>query len=241
MLWMAPRDLTSAVGAIPLQVLVDNNARAVGDAMLAPIAATVRLVTWPEGTPVPITTQLQAFEPRRENGFDVFGSGTISVAPVAPLEDRWYFLHVAAAPAAVDVAGATRLHKLADGRVGARFTLASDPRMTWVRRCVEPGAAGKVAVDFSEIVALDSAQSLTVEASGACSGPAVGSDGVLRGNSFTFLCDGLASSQPIRVVVASTVTGVSGRPVLGGGLPREFPAASFTPTTDCPAAAVDQE
>jgi len=238
---MNPDDMTSAVGTLSLQVLVDNNAKEVGDAMLGPIAADVRLMTWPEGTSVEVTSQIQAFKPRRENGVDVFGSGKVVVVPSAPLDDRWYFLHLATAPDAVDVAGPTRLHKLSDGRVGTRFTPASDPRMTWVRRCVEPEATGKVVVEFSEIVDLGSAEALTIGASGACSGPAVGSDGLLRGDSFTFTCDGLTSSPLPQVVAASTVTSVSGRPLFGGGVTRDFPVTAFTATTDCPAAAVDQQ
>ena len=240
LLSMAPRDLTSAVGTTPLQVIVGNHGEAVGDALLAPIAAEIRLVSWPEGAPVSVTTQLQAFEPRRENGYQVFGSGTITVAPGAPLEDRWYFLHLAGAPAAVDLAGATQLQKLADGRAGARFTPGSDPRMTWVRRCLN-GTSGKVVVDFSEIVVLDSDQALTVEASGACLRPSTGSEGDRIGKSFSFACDGLGSSTSIRVLVASTVTGVGGRPVHGAGLPMQFPPAAFEPAGDCPVAAVTQE
>jgi hypothetical protein len=179
---------------------------------------------------------------RRENGYQVFGSGKITVAPTAPLEDRWYFLHLAGAPAAVDLAGGPRLRKLPDGRAGVRFTVGSDPRMTWVRRCLAEGKSGKVVVDFSEIVVLDSAEALTVEveASGACTRPSSG-DGDDKGASFSFACDGLASNTPIRVLVANTVTGVGGRPVRGAGLPTEFPPIAFEPGSDCPIAAVTPE
>ena len=238
MLSMAPRDLTSAVGATPLQVVVDNHAQAVGQELLAPIAAQVRLVSWPDGAPIPVTTQLQEFEPRRDNGSDVFGAGTITVVPGAALEDRWYFLHLAGTPTGVDLAGVTQLWKFADDRVGARFTPVSDPRMTWVRRCLDGTTSGKVVVDFSELVVLESAEALTVEAAGACQRPLAGNDADRIGNSFSFACDGIATSTPIRVLVASTVTGTSGRPVRGAGLPTELLPAAFEPTADCPVAAV---
>lgn len=238
---MTPADPTSAVGMTPLQVVVDNHAEAVGSALLAPIATQIRLVSWPEGAPVPVTTQLQEFEPRRENGYQVLGSGTITVTPSAPLEDRWYFLHLAEAPPDVELAGAMQLRKLADGRAGARFTPGSDPRMTWVRRCLGEGTSGKVVVDFSESVMLDSAESLTVEASGACSRPSSGNDGDRVGKSFSFACDGVGKNSPIRVLVASTVTGAGGRSVRGAGLQTEFPSAAFEPVADCLAAAVATE
>ncbi len=238
---MAPEDLTSAVGVTPLQILVDNYADAVGGALLAPIAAEIRLVSWPEGAPVPVTTELQEFAPRREDGFQVFGSGKITVAPGAPLENRWYFLHLAGPPAAVELAGATQLQRLADGRAGVRFTLASDPRMTWVRRCLDEGTSGKVVVDFSEVVVLDSAEALTVEASGACLRPLSGTDADRIGKSFTFACDDIGSSTSVRVLVASSVTSVGGRPVRGAGMPAEFSPAAFESASDCPVAAVAQE
>ena len=242
LLSMLPSDLTSAVGAMPLQVAIDNNSRAVGSELLAPIAAEIALATWPEGAPVPVTTEVQAFEPRRENGVQVFGSGTITVTPGAPLDDRWYFLHLPEAPAAVDLAGAPRLQKLADGRAGVRFTVGSDPRMTWVRRCLAEATSGKVVVDFSEIVLLDSAAAVTidVEAPGACTRPSSGT-GDDRGNSFSFLCDGLSGNTPIRVLVANTVTGVGGRSVRGAGLPVDFPAAVFEPGPECSIAAATQD
>lgn len=238
---MTPSDLTSAVGAAPLQIAIDNYSAAVGVSLLGPVAAEVGLVSWPEGDPVRVTTELQAFEPRRENGFDVFGSGKITVAPGAPLEDRWYFLYLAGAPADVELAGAPRLRKLADGRAGVRFTLSSDPRMTWVRRCLVDGeTSGKVVVDFSEIVVLDSAEALTVETSGACTRPTVGDrDGI--GNSFSFACDGLTSNTPIRVVVANTVVADGGRPVRGAGVPMDFPPVAFEPGSDCQIATIPPE
>jgi len=100
---MTPSDLTSAVGATPLQIAIDNHSAAVGVSLLAPVAAEVGLVSWPEGEPVPVTMELQEFEPRRDNGFDVFGSGKITVAPDAALGDRWYFLYLAGAPADVEL------------------------------------------------------------------------------------------------------------------------------------------
>lgn len=240
LLSMTPPDLTSAVGTTPLQVAIDNHAEAVGGALLAPIAGEVALVSWPEGAPVPVTTELHEFEPRRENGFEVSGSGTVTVMPGAPLEDRWYFLYVASAPAAVDLAGAPRLKKLADGRVGVRFTVGSDPRMTWIRRCLGEGMSGKVVVDFSETVVLHSAEALAVEAPDACSRPSSG-DREDSGQSFTFLCDTLASDTPIRVLVATTVTGIGGGPVRGAGQPVDFPPASFAATGDCPIAPANPE
>jgi len=233
---MVPYDVTSAVGTTPLQVQVYNYAKAVGEELLAPIGDEVRLVSWPDGTPVAVTTQLQAFTPRRENGVDVAGSGTITVTPGSALEDRWYFLHVVTPPAAVDLAGVMQLHRLADGRAGVRFNPAPNPRMTWVRRCPSDVSA-KVVVDFSEIVVLDSNQALTVEASGgACARLPAGSE--LRGNSFSFGCEGLASSASIRVHVANTVTGVGGHPVQGAGLPADFPPAAFDLDGNCSIAAV---
>jgi hypothetical protein len=235
---MAPLDLTSAVAATPLQVLVDNRAEAVGVALLAPVAAQIRLVSWPEGVPVAVTTTFQEFEPRWEGGSQVFGSGKITVTPGAPLEDRWYFLYIEGPPAAVDLPDSMHLRKLAGGGVGARFTLASDPRMTWVRSCL---GYGKVVLEFSEIVMFDSAEALTVEASGACVLPSSGNDGGRSGKSFSFACDGLASSTTIRVLVSSSVTGVGGRSVRDAGLPVEFPPAAFEPGGDCPIAAVTPE
>jgi hypothetical protein len=239
---MAPKDLTSAVGAPPLQVLVANEGRAVTANLLAPVAAEVGLVSWPEGEAVPVSTQVQAFEPSRSaDGWQIFGSGTVTVMPAAPLDDRWYFLHLAVAPAGVTVVGPTELYALDDGRVGARFTLGSDPRMTWVRRCLG-GPSGKVIVEFSEAVVLDSAEALSVEASGACSIPSPSFDAAITGSSFSFRCDGLADSPSVRVLLASTVTAVGGRPVRGAGVAMEFPVAAFNPATStCPAAAVPQE
>jgi hypothetical protein len=235
---MAPEDLTSAVGTAPLQILLYNYADAVGAALLAPIADEIRLVSWPEGTPVPVTTQLEEFEPRREDGYPVSGTGKITVTPDTPLEDRWYFLHLAEPPATIELAGAMQLHRLADGRAGVRFTPASDPRMIWVRRCLG-GSPGKVVVDFSEMVVLDSTEALAVEAPGACLRPGAPADRVWK--SFTFACDGLASSTSVRVLVASSVTGVGGLPVRGAGMATEFPPAAFESGGDCPFAAVIQE
>lgn len=237
---MTPEDLTSAVGVMRLQILVDNYAHAVGSALLAPIVPEIRLVSWPEGAPVPVTMELEEFTPRTENGFEVFGSGKITVTPATPLEDRWYFLHLAAPPAAVELAGAMQLHRSADGRTGIRFTLASDPRMTWVRRCVGE-ATGKVIVDFSEMVVLDSAAALTVEASGACSRPLSGSDADRIGKNFSFTCDGLGANTSVRVLVGSSVTAVGGRPVRNAGLPMDFPPTAFESAGECPVVAVTQE
>ncbi len=235
---MTPSDRTSAVGATPLRVAINNHSAAVGVELLAPIAAEVGLVSWPEGDAVPVTTALEAFEPRRENGYQVFGSGTITVTPGVPLEERWYFLYLTRTPTAVDLGGALGWRKLADGRVGVRFAVGSDPQVTWVRRCPgDGGTSGKVVVDFSEIVVLDSPEALTVEASGACTRPTSGDrDGI--GNSFSFSCDGLSSDTPIRVLVADTVKGMSGRPVRGAGLPTELAPGAFETAGDCSFAAI---
>jgi hypothetical protein len=118
---MVPADLTSAVGPAALQVLVDNAGNAVGPAMLEAIAASVRLVTWPEDAPIPATTSAEDFEPRRDNNEPVYGSAVIRVTPASPLEERWYFLHLDRVPSGAATAGGGRLAELADGRVGARF------------------------------------------------------------------------------------------------------------------------
>lgn len=231
-----PHDMTSAVGVTPLRVVMDNGSLEVPAALLEPIAAQVRLVSWPEGAPVAVTTQLQAFAASYgPSGFPVFDMGTITVTPVLPLEDRWYFLHLPSVPAGVDVAGTMQVRRLSDGRVGTRFTVASDPRMTWIRRCVIPGTPGKVVVDFSEVVALDSADALTVDASGRCQ-RAVGSNGADLGMTFSFACSGLTTGTPVRVFVASTVTGIGGRPVRGGGRAIDIPSTSFQLGSECPMA-----
>lgn len=233
LLSMTPSDLTSAVGAMPLQISIDNHSDAAGGELLAPIAAEVGLVSWPEGDPVPVTTALEEFEPRAEDGYQVFGSGKVIVTPSAPLEERWYFLYLPGAPPTVDLAGAPQLRKLADGRAGVRFTTGSDPQVTWVRRCLAEGLPfGKIVVDFSENVVLGSAQALTVEASGACTRP-ISDDTDLTGKSFTFACDGLSTDTPIRVFVADTVTGISGRPIRGAGLAVDFSPGGFAPGSDC--------
>lgn len=241
LLSMTPSDLTSALGASPLQVTIDNLSAAVGVELLAPIAAEVGLVSWPEGDSVPVTTELEEFEPRREDGLQVFGSGKVTVTPGAPLGQRWYLLYLAEVSGAVHLADPPRLRKLADGRAGVRFMVGSDPRMTWVRRCLgDGGTSGKVVVDFSETVVLDSADALTVEASGACVRP-LSDGGVGVGRSFSFACDGLSSSTSIRVVVADTVAGLSGRPVRGAGLPTDFLPGAFETGNDCPFAAFSPE
>src|SRR5688572_12102712 len=99
-------------------------------------------------------------------------------------------------PDGTDVAGTMQLWKLADGRAGARFTLASDPRMTWVRRCPGDMPSGKIVVDFSEPVVLTSAEALIVEGAGTCSGPLFDNDVDLIDKTFSFLCDGIPSSTP---------------------------------------------
>jgi hypothetical protein len=235
---MSPSDLTSAVGAMPLQVSIDNHSAAVGAELLAPIAADVGLVSWPEGDPVSVTTALEEFEPVRDNGYQVLGTGKVTVPPDAPLEARWYFLYLPATPAGVDLTGAPELRTLADGRTGVRFTIGSDPQVRSVRRCLSGSAApGKIVVDFSETVVLDSVDALTVEASGVCTRPTSG-DGDRAGKSFTFTCDGLSSDTPVRVLVAGTVTGMSGRPVRGAGVAVEFPPGVFEPGTECSFAAL---
>ena len=177
---MTPSDLTSAVGTIPLQVAIDDLSAAVGVESLAPIAAEIGLVSWPEGDPVQVTTALEEFDPRRENGFQVFGSGKITVTPGAPPRGALVL------PVPRGDAGCCRSRRRAadaEARGWPRRCAIHDrvgSGVTWVRRCLgDGGTSGKVVVDFSETVVLDSAEALTVEASGACTRPISGErDGI---------------------------------------------------------------
>lgn len=223
---MVPMDQTTAVGPTGLQVIVDNGGEAVGAPLLDAIATRIRLVTWPENAPVSMSTVAQDFEPRRENGNQVYGTAIIRVTPRSPLEERWYFLHLGEVPRGVEAAGGVQLTKVSDGRPGARFAVGSDPRMTWLHRCMSGPMAAKVLVDFSENVRIAAERSVSIGSSGSCHLTVVLGD-AREMKTVAFYCDGLDPTRPLTVLADTTVVGTTGRPVRGAGSPIEVPPRAF--------------
>jgi hypothetical protein len=120
-----PADGATAWGGRDVTVTVQDPGRLLNPEARADLPTHFYLHTWPEGTPVPVTTE----EIPGPND----AQWAIRVTPSLTLDDRWY------------VVGASDLSpriianvKLPDGTIGARFNPASHPRVASVQFCEAP-------------------------------------------------------------------------------------------------------
>jgi hypothetical protein len=129
----------------------------------AEVAAQTRLQTFPEREEVAMTPL--GFPPRAQidNGVDggtyPIGDryGVVQVVPAAPLSDRWYLVGAITLPKSVAWWPGTRFYRAADGFVGVRFRVGSQPDVLSVRRSDYSGKGTYITVTFSEKVSAISA------------------------------------------------------------------------------------
>ncbi len=232
---LVPEDMVSQVGQTPLQVLVDNFGRPVGEKVLANVAAAVRLMTWPERGEVAVKVIVTDTKERREDGFQVVLPAVITVAPVAPLESRWYALTVAPLPDGLTMAKTAVFTNYSGAGIASRFATGSDPRIARVRRCGSGSAGGKIIIDFSERVKTSPLNIVSARADLPCNvfvpGPESGTS-----ESITALCDSLDRGKAVEIMLGP-LTSQSGVSVRDTGLLRVEPS-SFVPWGDCEVASV---
>jgi hypothetical protein len=200
-----PVDMTSAVGASPLQVAVHvNQGGTITDATFASLASQVSLVEWPEMKEVPAIKQV-----KRLSG-EVAIAGYVTVVPSRPLADRWYALKVASMPPGLAWPTFAAQRAMADGAAISRFRTGSDPQVASVRACDKNGQTLLI-VDFSERVAVTDARLITARyQSGsalACqSWEPVGPDGAM---SMSRLCDALDDNEALDIGVRQGALGAA--------------------------------
>jgi hypothetical protein len=179
-----------------LAVVIDDPGHILDAAALAALGGHVWLKTWPESTPVAITTEAipGLFEFQK----------IIKVAPNDALEDRWYVLGVDELPPRVIPAAA-----LPDGAVAARFRPGTHPRVAKLTLCGVTDDAMSLVVSFSEPVTTAGAP---VDAVSLAVGkhPArctwAGGDG----GAYGFTCADVPIAASVTVSIGQGIAGVSG-------------------------------
>jgi hypothetical protein len=156
------------------------------------VAQTALLRTWPALDPVGanLTTR-----------FVAGGTSTVTLAPGAPLADRWYVVSLQT-PAAWRFPG----FPLSDGAAGARFRYGSEPRFITVKVC-GTDTATTFSLGFSEPVNTSVAdeQRVTIRHEGAggptCAG--ITDHAKPAGLSLDFSCTAVDPKLPLHFVIAA--------------------------------------
>jgi hypothetical protein len=198
-----PGDGATAWGGRDMVVTVTDTGRLLNPEGRADLPNHFYVHTWPEGTPVPITTD-EVASPNE-------AQWAIRVTPALTLDDRWY------------VVGASDLSprilsnvKLPDGTIGARFAPGSHPRVANVQFCEgapkgDEGTAPsmKLVLGFSEPVTppADPLAAIAVAAGGQpvrCE--SYGADA----GALYFTCEGLSLATPVTLSVADGIATPAG-------------------------------
>lgn len=146
-----PADRATATGARNPEIRVFNYNTVVPSPLVAALASSATLTTWPEGEPV-------AFDPGSVMAGDAaaaaagYHQAIITLRPRRPLLERWYFAGVKPLPSGFALGPALGLHQGADGSVGTRFRPGSAPIVRAVQVCEKAGGVEKLIFDTSEPV-----------------------------------------------------------------------------------------
>jgi hypothetical protein len=148
-------DGTTNAGQGPFPVSFYGVGRTLDASTMAGLLARLQVSTWPEGTPLAVTSTL---DPTSD-----MNRATAQVTVGAPLADRWYSLDFGPPQA-----GLTSQQTFDGGVWGVRLRPDSHPVVTVAEFCGATGTPGmKFIVTFSEPVTIDSAsEALTVQQSG---------------------------------------------------------------------------
>ena len=185
----------------------------VDEALLVDIAQRATLRMWPEGTAVAFTVEHELTSS--------MGLHVVRIVP-APSSDRWYLAMFDSLPPHVYLASPDRSE-------GVRVRPGSHPRIASMRFCVvdDAAAAKKVAIDFSEPVAIPPDDAISF----AIGGQPIACDRYsATDNELLFTCPALTRVASVAVAVASDITARSG---------VVLPATTFTvdlsalPAADC--------
>jgi hypothetical protein len=183
----------------------------------AELAAQMHLQTFPERQEVPMTAV--GFPPYAQidgsatSSLYPIGSnyGVVRVTPVESPSDRWYLMGVVALPKGVEWWAGTRFYRPADGFVGVRFRVGSQPAVTAVSRTDTPGKGTTVQVSFSEKVSAATAdqpwievRSLTDPAlpSAPCTAPRL----IMPTDSVPASCEALPANHVLEVKVRAFIS-----------------------------------
>jgi hypothetical protein len=233
---LVPNDMTTQVGASPLQVLVDNSGSAVGKTLLGAIAAKVRIVSWPEQVVLAANVTVTDATERRENGYQVFGPAVIAISPAAPLESRWYALVVDEIPTGVEAAPVALAAKFGKAGMAARFATGSDPKLARIRRCLNPAGGGKIVLDFSERIQAGSMSAIAIRMNSHCVVQVPSSDSGTS-ETVTAVCDALDRSMPVQLTLGN-LRAASGAPMAAAAATAMVGAQSFSPWGECEVASL---
>jgi hypothetical protein len=130
LLTVSPADMSTSTGATNPTVAVHAPAKlGEGFKVLSP---ALHLVTWPEGTDVPVDLVLS-------ESADGKSPATVDLIPKAPLSDRWYAVRVDSPPAGFGLPQYGALKRNADGSVLSRFRPGVSPTVAWVETCSKGG------------------------------------------------------------------------------------------------------
>jgi hypothetical protein len=146
---LLPADLTSKVEA-PFEVLVRTYNVELTEAVVAQVAAGIRLQTAPSPQDVPV--DLQVGQVTTE---ELLSSATIQVTPRQTLAEGWYMLSVGL-PEGVERYETMETRAIDDKTVGTLFHVGSFPRLREIDLCSprrEPGVQrGDIMLLFSETI-----------------------------------------------------------------------------------------
>ena len=200
-------DMMTSIGASPIEVTIEPRGTVVDDSFLKSVKNSIALSTWPEMASVAfdVTIKDETSPAQLDNGAQVMPRAVLQVAPAKPLDDRWYVVSLDPGDL-VEVRSVQGQTKLANGSIGCRFRIGSEPALWGVRFAGKAPDEIVVMVDFSERVSsatlrqISIAQANNPNAICELMEPTVSQAVDLpTAKSVTFLCRSIGQTAPIVV------------------------------------------
>jgi hypothetical protein len=188
-----PKDLTTNIGSTPIEVWIEGGRR-VDDRVLKTLADSLRLVKWPERTPIDSMKEHKV--PNGQAGMDAYTR--ILIQPQPSLETtRWFALMLDSVPPPFELsADPANWHRTGDGAIVSRFAVGSMPQITSFRERLAKGdEKGKyrLVVESSEPVFISSRKAALLGLRQVARGsvPCTVAEGLQEGLSseWSYLCD----------------------------------------------------